>query len=118
MVEKNCSRTEYTYSPIVRGYCLQGRIEEAIKLIDDMARDGCSPSSVIYNVVIDALCKSRNFDEVGRIMSESGLKGWEPNEATYNTYMNGLCKAGRAAEALEQLKLMLGLARLEDACLF
>jgi pentatricopeptide repeat protein len=108
MLEEGCRPMVQTYTPIVQGYCREGRVEEAKELMATMERAGCPPNVVTYNVLIRALCDAARFDEVSQVLIESRAKDWTPTTVTYNTFMNGLCKKGMAKEALEQLDVMLG----------
>ncbi|CAM0955651.1 unnamed protein product [Alopecurus aequalis] len=85
----------------------------ALAVLKVMAADGVAPDTVACTVLVGVYaCHLQQFDaayEVVRWMTGNGLA---PDVVTYSTLIRGLCSAGRVAEALGVLDLM-----LEEGCL-
>ncbi|KAJ6761446.1 PENTATRICOPEPTIDE REPEAT-CONTAINING PROTEIN MITOCHONDRIAL, partial [Salix koriyanagi] len=48
-----------TYTVLMVGYCKQGRLSDAIKVMDNMEYNGMEPNEITYGVMIDAYCKEK-----------------------------------------------------------
>ncbi|XVE68962.1 hypothetical protein DITRI_Ditri09bG0112200 [Diplodiscus trichospermus] len=97
------------------GLCGEGRMEEAVKLRDEMQnlkvgrgnegeRDGAECGYEQY--FIKWYCKEGKMDKAServRMREESGLP---PDKVTFNTLIDGYCKVGNLSEALRMMDLM------------
>merc|ERR1719453_1364164 len=52
-----------TYSTIIKGYCVQGDLEQAIQLFTLMRKRGIQPDQVLFNSVLDG-CARKNMTMV------------------------------------------------------
>ncbi|WZZ80594.1 hypothetical protein YC2023_101166 [Brassica napus] len=91
---------EYTYTILIHGCAVDGEINEAFNLRDEMSVKGITPNVVTYNALIKGLCKSGNVDRAQRLLRKLPQKGITPNAITYNTLIDGLMKSGRLDEAM------------------
>ncbi|XP_061999171.1 receptor-like protein 6 [Rosa rugosa] len=63
----------------------QGKLVEAIKVMDEMEDNGVGANEVTYGVMIEACCKEKK-------------SGCLPNKSTYAMLIEGLCDSGEEAE--------------------
>uniref|UniRef100_A0A9I9DH60 Pentatricopeptide repeat-containing protein n=1 Tax=Cucumis melo TaxID=3656 RepID=A0A9I9DH60_CUCME len=99
----------YTTCIMVRGLCLEGRIEDGRKLIESRWGKGCVPNIVFYNTLIDGYCKKGEVESAYELFKELKTKGFIPtlqtfDLVTYNTLINYLCSRGEVKEAEKLLE--------------
>ena len=56
MLAEDGGADDYSTCVMVRGLCLEGRVEKGLKLIEERWGAGCVPHTVFYNVLIDGYC--------------------------------------------------------------
>lgn len=113
MEEMGTHRNPITFGILINNLCKSRRIDDALKLLDDMIRGSSQPAAVmpdvvIFNTVIDGLCKAGRMAESAALMNRMKRElACSPNTVTYNSLVDGFCKAGeieRALDLLEQMK--------------
>ena len=83
---------------MVHGYFLAGKLDEVLKLLDDMLLIGLKPNAVILNTLLDG-------------MLSIGLK---PDVATCKTLIDSYCEDGRIEDVLTLFREMLSKAAKTD----
>ncbi|KAF5803730.1 putative tetratricopeptide-like helical domain superfamily [Helianthus annuus] len=58
MEEKRCKLDKLTFTILIIGHCMKGRMVEAIRLFDKMVLVGCVPDSVTVNSLVSRLLKA------------------------------------------------------------
>ncbi|KAL8211463.1 hypothetical protein R6Q57_005900 [Mikania cordata] len=58
MEEKSCKLDKLTFTILIIGHCMKGRMVEAIRLFDKMLIVGCAPDSVTVNSLVSCLLKA------------------------------------------------------------
>ncbi|XP_076901643.1 uncharacterized protein LOC143556113 [Bidens hawaiensis] len=58
MEEKKCKLDKLTFTILIIGHCMKGRMLEAIKLFEKMVMLGCDPDSVTVNSLVSRLLKA------------------------------------------------------------
>ncbi|KAJ0247793.1 putative pentatricopeptide repeat-containing protein [Hirschfeldia incana] len=113
ILREGFSPDEYTYTILIHGCAVDGEVNEAFNLRDEMAVKGITPNVVTYNALIKGLCKSGNLDRAQRLLRKLPQKGVTPNAITYKTLIDGLMKCGRLDEAVRLKDIMVekGLVR-------
>ena len=56
MKQKGEDPNVVTYSSLIDGHCLQGQMDEAMKVFNCMAGRGVLPSHLTYNILINGYC--------------------------------------------------------------
>jgi pentatricopeptide repeat protein len=51
-----------TYSTMIKGYCREKNLEQALVTLDEMEKRGIKADEVLYNSLLDGCCKSRQID--------------------------------------------------------
>ncbi|KAK2647002.1 hypothetical protein Ddye_022197 [Dipteronia dyeriana] len=99
MLKRGLNPTVVTFGTLVYGLCSNSRLEEALKLKEDMTRVyNVRPNGHIYSSLIKGLCK------VGELNSAIGLKQEmvrdkvELESGIYSTLISAMLKVGRKEE--------------------
>ncbi|KAL8026870.1 hypothetical protein ABFX02_14G057800 [Erythranthe guttata] len=108
MSEKDgCGVNSATYSILMHGLCEARRLDEALKLKEEMCVKGCNPSTRTYTVLIKATCDKGLIDKALILLDEMTKKGCKPNAHTYTILVDMLCKEGKIEEANGMFRKML-----------
>ncbi|KAH9667621.1 hypothetical protein KPL70_021108 [Citrus sinensis] len=98
MMQRGLNPVIFTYTPLLNGYCLVGKVNVAIALFDSMARKGFMPDVFSYSVLINGYCKNFNVEEAMNVSREMILNGVKPTIATYNILLTDLFQAKKVGE--------------------
>ncbi|TQE02792.1 hypothetical protein C1H46_011621 [Malus baccata] len=86
---------------------MEGRIEDAIKIFNEMSSLHCTPNMVTYNTIIKVLFESRApASEATTWFEKMKVNGIVPNSFTYSILIDGFCKTNRVENALLLLEEM------------
>ncbi|KAL8527376.1 hypothetical protein ACS0TY_005295 [Phlomoides rotata] len=104
---------EYICNALIEGWCVDGKIEEAKRLVGEIYRGGFEISTSAYNSILDCVCKiCREKDPFRlRIEAQSVLTDMERNGVprdveTFNVLITNLCKIRQTEEAMTLLDSM------------
>ncbi|XP_045823416.1 pentatricopeptide repeat-containing protein PNM1, mitochondrial [Trifolium pratense] len=100
---------------LVAGYCIDGKIEEARRLSEEMYRGGFELGVRAYNAMLDCMCKiCRQKDpfklhsESSKVLVEMDQHGVPRNVETFNVLITNLCKIRKTNDALSLFSMMRG----------
>ncbi|KAK2438861.1 pentatricopeptide repeat-containing protein, mitochondrial [Trifolium repens] len=100
---------------LVAGYCIDGKIEEARRLAEEMYRGGFELGVRAYNAMLDCICKiCREKDpfklhsESTKVLVEMDQHGVPRNVETFNVLITNLCKIRKTNDALGLFSMMRG----------
>jgi pentatricopeptide repeat protein len=85
------------YTIMIRGLSDEGRVGEAVRMLDEMTKIGLTPDARCYNAIIKGLC------DVGLLNRAQSLrlKISEENVCTHTIIISEMCKRGMIDEARE-----------------
>ncbi|RRT53413.1 hypothetical protein B296_00014826 [Ensete ventricosum] len=98
MVEREGGADNYSTGIVVRGLCLEGRMDEAKSLIEDRWGAGCIPNVVFYNMLFDGYCRKGDIRRGYALFEEMKLRGFLPTVVSYGIVIHGLCMKGNIVE--------------------
>ncbi|CAN0905146.1 Pentatricopeptide repeat-containing protein At1g52620 [Linum grandiflorum] len=98
MVRREGVVDNYSVGIMVRGFCKEGKVDEAKKFIERRWGKRCVPNIVFYNMMIDGYCKNGDTKRAVKLFKELKLKGFLPNLETYGALINGHSKDGEFEE--------------------
>ncbi|KAL5792327.1 hypothetical protein ACOSP7_000921 [Xanthoceras sorbifolium] len=108
MKENDIQPDVVTFGVLINRLCKSYRIDEAMKVFEEMNKgnesDGVcvEPDVIIYNTLIDGLCKvGRQEEGLGLMERMRSEKGCAPSVITYNCLIHGFCKAGNIERGQE-----------------
>ncbi|KAJ4815134.1 Pentatricopeptide repeat (PPR) superfamily protein [Rhynchospora pubera] len=95
-----------TYTTVVHGLGLNGKLDRAHQVFAEMTEKGCSPTVATYNALIQVTCKKGNVEDAVKMFDEMLIKSCEANVVTYTVLIKGLCHAGKMDHAIELFEKM------------
>lgn len=108
MLKRGLNPTTVTFGTLVHGLCLDSRLEEALKLKEDMMKVyNLRPGGHIYASLIKALCGVGDWSKVVRLKQEMVNDKIELDSGIYASLISGLFKVGRKEEVpglLEEMR--------------
>ncbi|KAL6183281.1 hypothetical protein ACLB2K_044692 [Fragaria x ananassa] len=101
--QTECQPDVITLNIVVNGFCKMGRVEEALKVLDDMMTGKfCAPNVVTFTTIINGLLNVGRTQEALYILHDvMPQKGFRPNVVTYNAVLRGLFKLDQGKQAME-----------------
>ncbi|CAN6902022.1 unnamed protein product [Brassica oleracea] len=97
----------FTFSTLVNG-----KVPEAVALIDRIVEHGCQPNACTYGPVLNSIFSALS------LFNEMEAKGIEANVVTYNSLISSFCKAGRWDDGAQLLKDMITRGIASDVVIF
>ncbi|MED6110861.1 hypothetical protein PIB30_046867 [Stylosanthes scabra] len=96
-----CSPSSVVLSAVLDGFCRSGSMIRALKLLDEMEKEGgdCSPNVVTYTSVIHSFCKRGQHAEAFEILDRMKAHGCRANHVAVVVIVESLCVKGRVEEA-------------------
>lgn len=99
---------EYVCDMLIKGWCVDGKLEEARRLAREMYRGGFEIGTVAYNAILDCVCKLCRLKDPFRLQSEAenvlvdmDAAGVPRNTETFNVLILNLCKIRNTEDALK-----------------
>ncbi|CAI0424450.1 unnamed protein product [Linum tenue] len=92
-----------TNNEILHNLCSRGRLLDAAKLIDTMARRSQIPGYTCCTNLIRGLIRMDRMDKAVKVLKIMVLSGGVPDVITYNMMVGGFCKRGHVNSAVDLL---------------
>ncbi|CAA6658159.1 unnamed protein product [Spirodela intermedia] len=70
LFERGINPNAQTFNILIGGYCKSGRVENAIKRLEDMKEKNISPTIVTLNTIIDGLCREGKVKEAEELAAQ------------------------------------------------
>ncbi|CAI0449226.1 unnamed protein product [Linum tenue] len=98
---------------LIKGWCVDGKLDEAKRLAGEIYRGGFELSVVSYNALLDCVCKlCREKDpfrmqaEAEKVLVEMDVRGIPRDVETFNVLFTNMCKLRRTQEAMDLFQRM------------
>ncbi|KAG0485221.1 hypothetical protein HPP92_009300 [Vanilla planifolia] len=104
MKNHGCNADTLTYTTLINGLCLDGRVEQALGVLDYMLEDECPPNVYTFTPIVHAYCSKGRLYEAKELMSTMENVGCLPNNVTYNVLIEALCRNGEFGEVDKVLR--------------
>uniref|UniRef100_A0A1J3I837 Pentatricopeptide repeat-containing protein n=1 Tax=Noccaea caerulescens TaxID=107243 RepID=A0A1J3I837_NOCCA len=119
MVKHGVSLNAKTFNVLIHGYCLEGKLDDAVAMIERMVSEfKVNPDNVTYNTILKAMSKKGRLNDVKELLLDMKKHGLVPNKDTYNNLVYGYCKLGSLKEAFQIVELMKQTNNLPDLCTY
>ncbi|KAL2538672.1 Pentatricopeptide repeat-containing protein [Forsythia ovata] len=113
-----CERTTVSYNTMISGLCLNGKLDEAhvlfdqmtekglckkgkipegIYILDQLLKEGLQPSTASYTVLIENFCEARNVGETQAFRKDMVDRGGVLAVSAYDSMILGLSEQGNVA---------------------
>ncbi|MQL80331.1 hypothetical protein Taro_012754 [Colocasia esculenta] len=111
MKAKGCVPNSQTFELVMRNLCVNGRVDESVKVLDEMFECGSMklfqlmkvmgvhPDSSVYGALICCLCENGDLNSAVHLLKEMLEKGLAPEANVHVSVVNGFCKLGKLDEA-------------------
>ncbi|XWS37254.1 hypothetical protein CRYUN_Cryun19dG0027600 [Craigia yunnanensis] len=93
---------------LIKGWCVDGNIDEARRLAGEMYRGGFEIGTMAYNAMLDCVCRLcrkrdpfRLHSEAEKVLLDMDFYGVPRNVETFNVLMNNLCKIRNTEDAMK-----------------
>merc|ERR1719197_165325 len=105
MREANVEPDIITYSTIIKGYCLEGDVDRAFHVLEEMKRDDkFTPDEIMYNSILDGCAKQHRVDDALRLLDEMKSTGVIPSNYTLSILVKLLGHARRLSQAFRMVE--------------
>uniref|UniRef100_A0A2P2JVX1 Uncharacterized protein MANES_06G082600 n=1 Tax=Rhizophora mucronata TaxID=61149 RepID=A0A2P2JVX1_RHIMU len=98
---------------LIKGWCVDGKLEEAKRLAGEMYRGGFEVGTMAYNAILGCVCKLcrekdpfRLNSEVEKVLIKMDTHGVPRNVETFNVLIGNLCKIRRTQDAVDLFSRM------------
>lgn len=99
------------YSLLTKSMCRAGKLEEALKLADEMEHLGCKMDQYIYGSIVHALLRSGNLDKALDKLKEMKRAGIPQSVQINTSLIVHFCKEKQIEKAIDIFRKM-----IEDGC--
>jgi pentatricopeptide repeat protein len=94
-----------TYSTIVKGYCLEGDVDRAFCVLEDMKGDEkLAPDEIMYNSILDGCAKQHRIEDALKVLEEMKSTGVVPSNYTLSILVKLLGHARRLNQAFKMVE--------------
>lgn len=93
-----------TYSILIKYYSGQGRVNEALRILEEMKEQGVNPGQIVYTCCIQVCIKHKFIDRLMPLYEQMMIDKVEGDAVLYNTLVSGLVFNGLIREAIEITK--------------
>ncbi|MBA0699595.1 hypothetical protein Goari_001212 [Gossypium aridum] len=94
-MEKYARPDACTYNILIRACCLNGCLDDAWNLFDEMQRKGVKPDQVTFGTLINELCVELKIKEAFKLKNDMvKIHKVSPNTRLYEGMITGLCSIG------------------------
>eukprot|EP00268_Persea_americana_P023130 TRINITY_DN2280_c0_g4_i1.p1 TRINITY_DN2280_c0_g4~~TRINITY_DN2280_c0_g4_i1.p1 ORF type:complete len:518 (-),score=89.45 TRINITY_DN2280_c0_g4_i1:302-1855(-) len=104
---------EFICNSLVRGWCVDGKLDQARRLVGEIHRGGFELGTTAYNALLDCVCKLcrkkdpfRLFSEAEKVLVEMDVAGVPRDVETFNVLICNLCKIRKTEDALKLFERM------------
>ncbi|KAJ0245000.1 Pentatricopeptide repeat-containing protein [Hirschfeldia incana] len=95
---QGCYPDRESYRILMRGFCLEGKLQEATHLLYSMfwriSQKGSGEDIVVYRMLLDALCDAGEVDEAVEVLGKILRKGLKAPKRCYHRIEAGGCWEG------------------------
>merc|ERR1719159_261425 len=104
MKESSVEPDIITYSTIIKGYCLEGDVDRAFHVLEEMKSDEkFSPDEIMYNSILDGCAKQHRVEDSLRVLDEMKAAGIGPSNYTLSILVKLLGHARRLNQAFKMV---------------
>ncbi|GMI84494.1 hypothetical protein like AT1G08610 [Hibiscus trionum] len=97
---------EEANNDVLQKFCSNGKLNDATRLIEIMARQNQIPDFPSCINLIRGFVKVNELDKANKVLQIMIMSGGIPDNITYNMMVRGLCKRGQIRSAIDLLENM------------
>ncbi|KAG5548102.1 hypothetical protein RHGRI_013708 [Rhododendron griersonianum] len=113
---ENCSSSEFkNVVALIKGFCMQGLMNEADRVFESMVQRKYKPDEAVYNIIIHGHCRGGNVQKAFDLYNEMVRYGFVPHTVSVIALIKELFKEGRSEDLSHVIGNTLRSCRLTDA---
>ncbi|XP_057963717.1 small ribosomal subunit protein mL104 (rPPR9)-like [Malania oleifera] len=93
---------------LIKGWCVDGKLDEARRLAGEMYRGGFEIGTTAYNAILDCVCKLcrkkdpfRLHSEAEKVLVDMDIAGVPRDVETFNVLITNFCKIRKTEDAMK-----------------
>ncbi|KAJ8760110.1 hypothetical protein K2173_010966 [Erythroxylum novogranatense] len=98
--DRMVKRDVTSWTSMICGYCIVGKVDQALIFFERMKMDGLEPNDFTWNTMIAGYARRGDSYEAFSFLSRMTGAGLLPNLVTWNTMISGFVESQRAVEAV------------------
>lgn len=106
-IQTRVRTSERTWGIIIGGYCREGRLEEALRCVQQMKDAGSVPNVVIFNTLLKGFLDANDMAAVNKILGLMEKFGIKPDIVTYSHQLNTFSSLGHMAKCMHVFDKMI-----------
>ncbi|CAA7013735.1 unnamed protein product [Microthlaspi erraticum] len=100
IVANDCKPDIATYNIWINCLCKEGRMEDAVLLLDEATKKGLILNNISYAPLLKAYCKIKEYDIASKLLLQMVERGCKPDIVTYGILIHGLVVSGQMDDAI------------------
>ncbi|KAK6918238.1 Pentatricopeptide repeat [Dillenia turbinata] len=89
------------WNSLISGYAYKGQFEDAVKLLNQMEKEGIRPNLVTFNGLIYGYSIWGHIKEASSMIDQAKSSGLAPNVVSWTALISGCSQSGRYKDALK-----------------
>ncbi|CEM21771.1 unnamed protein product [Vitrella brassicaformis CCMP3155] len=102
-----------TYSTIIKGYCVQGDLDEALNLFEAMRARGIQPDAILFNSLLDGCAKRQLPELCDKLLGDMRQYNIAPSNFTLTILIKLYGRTHQLDKAFEAVSVLPGLHHFE-----
>ncbi|KAM0950119.1 putative tetratricopeptide-like helical domain superfamily [Dioscorea sansibarensis] len=107
MMEHGFVPTNVTYNTILKRFCRDADIVEALELLDNFKWESGGPDLISFNTILSAACRQGNASVIRSVLDRMGTKGFKLNIVGMTSLMQYYGKIGALVESYKLFEHMI-----------
>merc|ERR1719453_725889 len=99
-------RDAVTYNTMIKGFCASRKIDQAMKMLDEMRADGCPPNVVSYNCILNVLVGLHSYEKAWSLVAQMREAGIVEDAFTLATLMKAVKVCSSQSFAKDVMSLL------------
>ncbi|XP_020267359.1 pentatricopeptide repeat-containing protein At3g04760, chloroplastic-like [Asparagus officinalis] len=105
--ERNRWRPPSAYNKMMKALTVAGKVNEVVRLLQEMKQSDCKPNVLCYNTVMNAFVKANRPREARVVFKEIITSGISPNVSSYNILVKMYCRSRQLDLAYKVIESMM-----------
>ena len=118
IVANGCKPDIATYNILINRLCKEGRMEDAVGVLDEAAKKGLVLNNITYAPLIQGYCRVKEYDIASKLLLQMVERGCKPDIVTYGILIHGLVASGHMDDAVKMKGKMIERGVSPDAAIY
>ncbi|KAJ4917849.1 Pentatricopeptide repeat-containing protein [Raphanus sativus] len=118
IVANGCRPDIATYNILINRLCKEGRMEDAVGVLDEAAKKGLVLNNRTYGPLIQGYCNIKEYEIASKLLLQMAERGCRPDIVTYGILIHGLVASGHMDDAVMMKAKMIDRGVSPDAAIY